>query len=141
MPTKVVLELPQFDTGQYERCEFLMSGGDATLTIHIAELGPVVIQFRRARWHQFTALYNCNAEIIRDAYFKLIEIVDSPALGAYVANDRASVKAYKELHHYQIFLDETGCHEVFAEVAATPNISLNPGASPAALARRPLGAG
>lgn len=38
-----------------------------------------------------------------------------PKLLAFVAADTASAKAYSELHHYRIFLDETGCHEVFAQ--------------------------
>jgi hypothetical protein len=112
---EIALELPSFDTGQYVGCEFLMSGGDASLTIQIAELPSIEIRFYRARWHQFTALYNCSLEMIRDAYFKLIEMIGSENLSSYLDNDRAPMKAYKELHHYRILLDETGCHEIFAE--------------------------
>ena len=115
MTTKSVFDLPLFDTSQYEGCEFVMRGGDATLTIHISELPNVVIHFTRIRWHQFTALYNCGKDMIQGSYFKLVEVIPSPDLEAYVKNDLASVKAYKELHHYRIFLDETGSHEVFAE--------------------------
>jgi hypothetical protein len=32
----VVLELPPFDAGQYQGYEFLLSGGDAVLTVLIA---------------------------------------------------------------------------------------------------------
>ena len=96
-----------------------MKNANATLTIHIAEVSDVVINFTRVRWHQFTALYNCESDMIRDSYFKLVEVSPSRDLDAYIKNDQASVKAYKSLHHYRIFLDETGCHEVFAEAIST----------------------
>jgi hypothetical protein len=60
-------------------------------------------------------LYNCSAEQINGAYFKLVEVPDSARLAEYVRNDKAPRKAYSELHHYRIFLAETGCHEVFAQ--------------------------
>ncbi len=119
MTSRLVFNLPQFDTGQYEGCEFIMKNANATLTIHIAEVSDVVINFTRVRWHQFTALYNCESDMIRDSYFKLVEVSPSRDLDAYIKNDQASVKAYKSLHHYRIFLDETGCHEVFAEAIST----------------------
>jgi hypothetical protein len=118
MTAVVVAELPPFDTGQYERSEFLMRGGDATLTLHIAELSEVVLHFERVRWHQFTALYNCTPEMIKDAYFKLVEYPSSPELKVFLRQDSATRKAYTRLGHYRIFLDETGCHEVFAQSAA-----------------------
>jgi hypothetical protein len=115
-PSQLVVDLPQFDTGQYEDSEFLMSGGDAELTIHVAELkqSPIRIHFDRVRWHLFTALYNCSSDQVT-AYFRLIEVLNSPDLAAYVAADLAPRKAYLELHHYRIFLDETGCHELYAQ--------------------------
>lgn len=114
-PSEVVISLPEFDTGRYAESEFLMSGGDAVLTIHVEGMAPIKIRFLRVRWHQFTALYNCTAEQIKSAYFAVAEIRQSSSLAAYVANDSASAKAYRELHHYRICLDETGCHEVYAE--------------------------
>jgi hypothetical protein len=111
----IVIRLPSFDTGAYEDSEFLMSRGDATLTIHVAKMQPVTINFSRVRWHEFTALYNCTAEQIAHAYFAVAEISGSNSLAAFIANDRAAAKAYRELHHYRIFLDETGCHELYAE--------------------------
>lgn len=114
-PTVTVITLPSFDTGQYEKSEFLLSDGNAVLTIHLAEMSPLKITFSRVRWHQFTALYNCTAEMVKAAYFAVAEIPRSNSLAAYIASDRATRKAYDELHHYQIFLDETGCHEVYAE--------------------------
>ena|ERR1700730_6799059 len=110
-----IYKLPPFDTGRYERHEFLMSNGNATLTVHVAELSPLKIQFDRIRWHEFTALYNCSPEQVSSAYFKLVELVQSKRLIEFVCNDRATAKAYRELHHYRIFLDESGCHEVFAQ--------------------------
>jgi len=119
MPTpNFVSVLPAFDTGQYESCTFNLSGGEATLTIHVAELPPLSFRFGKVRWHQFTAAYNCAPEMVRDAYFRLVEYPDSPAVAAFIASDRAGRRAYAKLSHYRIFLDGTGCHEVFAESAA-----------------------
>ena len=112
-----MVDLPEFDTGEYEGSQFLITGGSATLTISIANQQPFVIQFSRIRWHQFTAMYNCTADMIKDAYFRLHEVVPSTRLNKFLASDTAVSKAYRELHHYRIFLDETGCHEVFAESA------------------------
>ena len=112
-----MIELPEFDTGQYEGCELLMKDGGATLTLKIAEQPDFSISLLKVRWHQFTALPNCTADQVKGAYFKLAELGDSPELKAFMASDRASSKPYKELHHYRIFLDETGCHEFFAESA------------------------
>lgn len=114
MHTALVYELPPFDTGQYEGCEFRMREGAASLHIHVAELGTLTVGFSRVRWHQFTVLPNCTAEMVSAAYFRLVEVA-SPELQAFIAADSSSAKAYSELHHYRIFLDETGCHEVFAQ--------------------------
>ena len=118
MPASVVIELPTFDTGQYESCELAMANGDATLTLRIAGLPPFSIRFNRVRWHQFTALPNCTPDMAGDAYFRVAEYIGSQAVADFIAQDRASTKAYTKLSHYRIFLDETGCHEVFAESAA-----------------------
>jgi hypothetical protein len=61
--TEQVAALPKFDTGQYEGCEFVMSGGDARLTIRLSELPAFEVNFYRARWHQFTAMPNCSVQI------------------------------------------------------------------------------
>ena len=118
MPAIIVSELPPFDTGQFEGAEFHMVGGDARLIVHVAKEPDVVVTFKRVRWHEFTALYNCSPEQVSTSYFKLTEVQSSGSLAAYVASDRASAKAYSELHHYRIFLDEHGCHELFAQSAA-----------------------
>ena len=86
--------------------------------IRFAELPPFEINFYRARWHQFTALPNCDVELVKNAYFRLVQVIDSRALSSFIDGDRAPRKAYKQLCHYQIFLDETGCHEIFAESAS-----------------------
>ena len=114
--TELVIKLPAFDTGQYEGCEFNMSG-DAQLRLVFSELPEIRINFSRVRWHQFTALPNCTVEMIEGAYFRLVELRDSSALAAFIAADQTPRKAYRELHHYRIFLDETGCHELFAQSA------------------------
>ena len=92
--------------------------GNAVLTVHVTDRSPLAIRFSRVRWHQFTALPNCTEEMVGDAYFRVVEYLNSPAVADFIQQDRATCKAYTTLHHYRIFLDETGCHEVFAESAA-----------------------
>jgi hypothetical protein len=111
---KSVLTLPRFDSGQYEGSEFLMAGGGAVLTILLAELPAVRITFQGVRWHEFTAVYNCTSEQVQ-AYFQVVEVAPSAGLAAYIASDKASARAYRDLRHYRIFLDETGCHELYAQ--------------------------
>lgn len=117
MNTRLVAELPKFDTGQYTGSEFIMSGRDAKLTLRFSALPAFEIHFSHIRWHQFTAVPSCSAEMIEGAYFRLVELTHSGALTSFIERDRAPTKAYKELHHYRIFLEDTGCHEVFAESA------------------------
>jgi hypothetical protein len=111
----LVYDFPPFDTGLFEAVEFLMSGGNARLLINVAEHSDIILQFQRVRCHEFTALYNCSAEQVKSAYFKLVRLDDSVRLMQYMMADRAVSKAYKELHHFRVFLDEHGCHELFAE--------------------------
>jgi len=118
MKTALVYDFPAFDTGQLEEATFSMAKGDAELVISVAGHGDIVLRFKRARWHQFTALYNCTPEQAKSAYFKLIELKDSQSVAKYVREDSASAKAYRELHHFRVFLDEHGCHELFAESAS-----------------------
>ena len=94
-----------------------MKNGNARLTIYLSELADQTVEFQKVRYHQFTALYNCSIELIEGAYFCLVEEENSERLRKFIANDSAPRKAYRTLHHYRIFLDETGCHEVFAESA------------------------
>lgn len=121
MSTKPVIELPAFDTGKYDDCEFTMRDGDASLVVHVHSLPEFRIDFRKIRWHEFTAMYNCSAEQIDGSYFVLSEVTPSEKLESYIRNDKAGARAYRELHHYRIFLDETGCHEVFAESVSANN--------------------
>jgi hypothetical protein len=115
MAPRTILELPQFDTGQYDGCEFHMVGGDAILKLLLSEHPAFSMQFRRVRWHRYTQLHSCDASWINEAYFRLVEVSPTEAVAAFMKADTSSVKPYPELHHYRIFLDETGCHEVFAE--------------------------
>ena len=117
MQVATVAGFPSFDTGQFEGAEFHMSRGDAQLGVHVAGEDDVAVSFKRVRWHEFTALYNCSPEQVSGSYFKLTEVESSPSLARYLAADKASAKAYKELHHYRVFLNEHGCHEVFAQFA------------------------
>ena len=113
-----VLELPVFDTGQYESHEFHMAEGNAHLLIKIMDLPDFKIYFRRVRWHQYTQMYSCDPAWIKEAYFRLVEVSPSERLRHFLAQDRTSIKPYGKLFHYRIFLDESGCHEVFAEEAS-----------------------
>ena len=119
MTPRTVFELPPFDTGQYEGCEFHMVGGDATLLIRVSELPAISLQFRRVRWHRYTQLHSCDASWVQQAYFRLVEVSPTEAIDAFVKADTSTFKPYAAIHHYRIFLDETGCHEVFAESART----------------------
>jgi hypothetical protein len=101
MSLRVVYELPPFDTGEYERSEFHMLGGGATLTIHVSDLPPVVIRFLGVRWHRFTTLHNCGLDWISQAYFCLVEVPHSESLTAFLRDDFASRKPYGELHHFR----------------------------------------
>jgi hypothetical protein len=92
-----------------------MTDGNAWLLIRVAEHPDIILQFQRVRWHEFTALYNCSAEQVKSAYFKLVRLDDSERLTKYIVADRAASEAYKELHHFRVYLDEHGCHELFAE--------------------------
>jgi hypothetical protein len=120
---KAVVTVPSFDTGEYEGSDFAMSEGDARLTIRAASIPPFSIQFKRVRWHQYTAKYNCTADQVEGCYFSLVEVAPSRALQSFLNHDKASAKAYKALHHFRIFLDEEGCHELFAESASANNSS------------------
>jgi hypothetical protein len=44
-----------------------------------------------------------------------MRLEDSERLAKYVMADGAASKAYTQLHHFRIFLDEHGCHELFAQ--------------------------
>ncbi len=112
-----MIDLPAFDTGQYEGSDFSMSRGDASLTLHFAEQESFTICFARVRWHEFTASPNCSAEQIRSAYFALADLGSTQRLRSFIASDLSSRRAYGSLCHFRIFLDETGCHEIFAESA------------------------
>mgnify|MGYP001809958724 CR=1 FL=1 len=113
-----MIDLPAFDTGQYEGSDFSMSGGDASLTLHFAEQESFTICFSHVRWHEFTALPGCNAEQIRSAYFALVDLGSTERLRSFLVSDSSSRKAYRSLCHFRIFLDEAGCHEIFAESAS-----------------------
>jgi len=110
-----VYDFPPFNTGLFADTEFLLSGGDARLLIKVEEQPNIILRFDRVRWHEFIAMYNCSAEQVKSAYFKVVRLDDSKRLMEYITADRAASKAYKELHHFRIFLDEHGCHELFGE--------------------------
>jgi hypothetical protein len=114
------IELPSFDTGEYEDCELQMSSGNAVLTVRAFGHDPIRIRFVCVRWHRFTSLYACPAEWISGYYFKVGVVPKSRELEEHLRSDQASVKPYKQLHHFRIFLDETGCHEFLAESVDAP---------------------
>lgn len=109
-----VLELPAFDTGQYN-CEFFeFKGGNASLKIDVEGSSPIILRFNKTRWHQHFSLYTTPSKWA-DSYFKVMEIVKSQALAKFVKNDPSPV--YKELHHYRLMTEEGG-YELFAETVA-----------------------
>ncbi len=112
---QTVITLPDFDSGQYNGAT-LINNGTAILKIDIIEVGVLVIEFRKCRFIRYTALPNCTSDMVK-SYFKVDEIVNSEQLNTFEEQDRSTKKAYSSLHHYQIFLDETGCYEIFAENA------------------------
>jgi hypothetical protein len=50
-----IYDFPPFDSGLFDAAEFLMSGGNARLLIKVAEHSDIILQFKRVRWHEFTA--------------------------------------------------------------------------------------
>ena len=51
MTTELIIELPEFDTGQYEDCEFVMSAGAACSSlgveiVHLLRAGDVISEIR-----------------------------------------------------------------------------------------------
>ncbi len=115
MNVYVVYNFPPFDAGLFDEAELTISGGNARLLIRVAEHSNIALQFQRARWHEFTALPNCSADQVNTAYFKVVRLDESKRLTDYVGADSSPQRAYKELHYYRVFLDEHGCHEIFAE--------------------------
>jgi hypothetical protein len=110
-----VYDFPPFDTGLFAGAEFLLSGGNARLLIKVEEHSDIVLHFNRVRWHEFTATYNCSVEQVKSAYFKLVRLDDSERVKTFIMTDRATSKAYTKLHHFRVFLEGHGCHELFAE--------------------------
>ena len=119
-----IYELPPFDTGQYEGCAFGQSEGGAYLTVHVAEHGSLTIQFARVRFHRYTALTNCTADMT-GAYFRLVEVDPEQELHSFNALAANRRGPYTGLHHYRIFLDETGCYDIFCESVRLPEGALD----------------
>jgi hypothetical protein len=113
---KSIIQLGEFDTGLYAGCEFYHADGNGYITVHVDEYGNKTIEFKKIRFHRFTALPNCTSRQV-SAYFELKEVERSEELAEYIKKDQSSAKAYSSLRHFIIFLDETGCFEVFAEEA------------------------
>lgn len=114
---KVIFLLPAFDTGQFAGQRFVAEGSEAKLTIHIIEVGDIAIVFKRVRWFEFTPLFSVSITMVKEAYFRLVEIENSGKV-AEIQKADGERAPYKELHHYRIFLDEAGCFDVAAESAS-----------------------
>lgn len=114
-----IYDLPEFDTGLYEGCSFGQSGLNAFLTVNVVELGDLTISFQGVRYYQFTSLYCCSPEMVK-AYFKLVEVEKSRELKSFLKRDRSSNFSSQGIRHYRIFLDETGCYDVFSESCKVP---------------------
>jgi len=110
---ETIIELPEFDTGLYETCEFLHSEGNSVLKIIVNEIGTLYVLFQHVRFFKFTALPNCTPSMI-SAYFKVVDCGSTPELHSFREQNSFNHKMDLSLKHYMIFLDETGCYEVFA---------------------------
>lgn len=110
------LELGDFDTGLYSEAKFHTEGKQALLTVKINEIGNKFIKFYRVKYHQFTALHHCDESMI-EAYFKVIELPKSKELKKFLNKGNSGYPS-ENLKHFRIFLDETGCFDIFAESAA-----------------------
>lgn len=113
----IVLELPEFDTGLYEGCNFSQNGANAVLQININEVGDQFVNFEKVRSFKFTALPNCTTQMIT-AYFKVVDCGSTNDLTKFVASNSFDKLMDRSLKHYMIFLDETGCYEVFAHAVS-----------------------
>ena len=109
-----VFELSEFDTGLYNGCQFSHNEANAELKIHINEVGTQVVSFEKVRSYKFTALPNCTAQMI-SAYFKVVDCGSTKSLSDFKTSNSFDPKMDSSLKHYMIFLDETGCYEVYAE--------------------------
>lgn len=69
-----LIELPGFDTAEYESHELHMVEGNAHLFLKITDLPDFKIHFRRVRWHQYARLHSCDPAWIKEAYFRLVEV-------------------------------------------------------------------
>jgi hypothetical protein len=114
MATMTLQTLPPFDSGSLNGTEFSICEGDAAVVWKVEGRAPIRLDFRRVRWHEFTAVYNCTPEQVA-AHSRLVEITNSSWAADFIAQDRASVRAYRTLRHYRIFIEEHGCHELLAE--------------------------
>ncbi|NVJ67587.1 MAG: hypothetical protein HWE16_13960 [Gammaproteobacteria bacterium] len=109
------IELGEFDTGLYSGCKFHTEGKQALLTVEVNEVGDKLIKFDEVKYHQFTALYHCDKSMI-EPYFKVVELPKSKELKQFLKRDLSGYPP-KALKHYRIFLDESGCFDIFAESA------------------------
>ena len=111
MDVSLICDFHPRDTGLFGRSDFTMAGGNAELKLFFGEHGDISLMFNGILWHEFTTLYYCSLEQISSAYFRLVEVKKSERLNSYLASKRAKVF----VHHYRVFLDDHGCHEVLAE--------------------------
>jgi hypothetical protein len=107
--------LPTMDTERFERCSFSLQDVESLLTVHMSELPPFIIHFRRLRWHRVTPNSACTPVLTHGCQMAVAEVVNSPALVHYIARENVPAKQTRALHHYRIYLGEGGCHEAFAQ--------------------------
>ncbi|MDM3870500.1 hypothetical protein QSV34_03920 [Porticoccus sp. W117] len=115
---EVEIELGEFDTGLYSGYEFNQSEGRAWLTIHVDEVGNKTIEFEGVRYHQFTELYACSFEMV-DAYFKLVNLGQTQQLVNYLKIIESRCDSARDVTHFRIFLDESGCFDIYASSASS----------------------
>jgi hypothetical protein len=111
--------IPEPSTAMYSDVIQTFSGSTLTLRFDYDRNGDIFhsgIQFYNVRAYRFRSESLCTAWHIEDAYDTLVEVKDSD----WVMEVRKAMPLDKrdlaDTRHYMIFLDNTGCYEVIAEV-------------------------
>jgi hypothetical protein len=109
---RVLWTLPR--TAKNMDVEFVDEGRDCVLRLRdpFDPISTVEIRFLGVVSYAFTGEPLCTLEHI-EAYDKVVELLDS-RWGNGLAGDRVTVKR-AALHHYRVFLDDSGAYDVLAE--------------------------
>jgi hypothetical protein len=72
------------------------------------------LRFQDVRAYRFRAESHCTLWHIRDVYDTLVEIEDSDWVEELRALSKRVTQRSREIHHYMIYLDSSGCYEIAA---------------------------